>query len=543
MKRLTYILGLITLFFVGCNEKWDNHYDENESSINANTTILEYLKSNSDYDKFVAALEETGVAEELTRDQNLTVWAVNNDAMDQLKDLEALFTDTFIMQYHINNLSLGYAKLSDGLRMRSVNGKYIAVTMDDTNTYVADATVIKTDQFCKNGVVHEIDHLMEPVISIYEYLQALGDDYSTIVDTIFNANDTVFDVVNSTPIGVDLSGNTIYDSVFVIENALLSQVDFRSEFSQITMFLPNNDVIDDCLVALNEQLVSLGTPEAFDTTYAFQWIKGALFYEGVMREIDPNTDLVSPIRFNPTNAIDKEIVWRTSVQQVDNSSKPMSNGIIYDVTKMKIPNNIVIDRIKSLVHYYEFTDSVSRPDLINFINVAEPVASNAYPKTTDSYDFTKYGGPKGQYKILYMRGASPTDDLPLAVEFSPLKIETLPENTISASEMLIPAGEYKFYMGFWSKNHPYVNFYFNGELVGQEINVDPSNPWNYDRVTETEPGIPKYNGLGGLINIVNVEGEGLQRVKIKVEFNRLGKGSYEELKMFHWALKPTENNY
>ena len=543
MKRLSYILGLFILLFAACNDNWKEHYDENGNDVISSMSVLEYLKSNHDYDKFVTALEETGVAEELQRDQNLTVWAVPNDAMDKLAELEELFTDTFIMQYQINNLTFGYAKLYDGLRMRSLNGKYISVTIGENDAYVADSKILKTDQFCKNGVVHEIDQLMEPVIGIYDYLMALGDDYSTIIDTIFNANDTVFDVENSVPIGVDISGNTIYDSVFVVENPLLEQADFRSEFSQLTMFLPDNSVIDECITNYTNQLLSIGMPCTYqDTVLAMNWIKGALFYNGIMREVDPNTDLVSAVKMPEPDG--RDIVWRTSVQQLDvMNPKTMSNGIIYKVTKMKIPNNIFIKRIKSLCHYIFYATGQDSANWITYYNVADPVANNIQEaRPRDTYDFTSYGYPAGTYYVLWAKGADPNDDLNLAVEFSPIKIETLPDNTIQASEMLIPAGEYKFYMGFRSKNHAYVNFYFNGEMVGEEVNVDPSNPWNYDRVTETAPGT-KYDGLGGLINIVNVEGEGLQHVKIKVEFNRLGKGTNEEMELYHWALKPTENNY
>ncbi|MFB6320699.1 fasciclin domain-containing protein [Saccharicrinis sp. FJH54] len=533
MKRLTYILGLAILLFAACKDNWKEHYDEGNSTVSSQS-VLEYLKSNHDYDKFVAALEATGVAEELQRDQNLTVWAVNNEAMDQLAELEKMFTDTFIMQYQINNLSFGYSKLYDGLRLRSLNGKYISVSLGTDDAYVADAKILKTDQFCKNGVVHEINHLMEPVIGIYDYLLALGDNYSTIVDTIFNSNDTVFDVENSVPIGVDITGNTIYDSVFVIENPLLAQADFKSEFSQLTMFLPDNSVIDDCLENYKDQLLSIGMPCTLkDTILAFNWIKGALFYDGIMRNIDPNTDLVSAVTMPEPDG--RNIVWRTSVQQLDMDPKMMSNGIIYNVTKMKIPNNIFITRIKSLVQYIQYVPEEEKPNYIQYFNETSHTIVQG-----DSFDFTSYGYPKGYYFYLKALGDI-NDSLPLAVEFSPLKIETLPDNTTVASEMLIPAGEYKFYFGFRSKNHAYVNFYFNGELVGEEVKVNQSSPWNYDRVTETV--VSKYDGLGGLVNIVNVAGEGLQHVKIKVEFSRLGGGSTEELQLYHWALKPTENNY
>jgi len=132
--------------------------------------------------------------------------------------------------------------------------------------------------------------------------------------------------------------------------------------------------------------------------------------------------------------------------------------------------------------------------------------------------------------------------LPVGFEANPIKLETLDDNTILGSEMLIPPGEYKFYLGFWCKNHPLVNIYFNGESVAEGLDVSDSNPWNYDRVTQTVSGT-KYDGLGGLVNIVNVPGEDMASVRIKIEFHSMGKSSNEELKPYHWALVPTENNY
>lgn len=525
MKQFAYLIALMLFTFYSCAEKWDEHYGDGEKSqkIVSPLNVLDFLKSKSEYSKFVAVLEKTGVSAELVRNQELTVWAINNENMAELENT----TDTFRVQYHVNNLTFGREKLANGVRMRSLNGKYISVTAEGEDAFVADVKVIKTDQFCKNGVVHEIELPMVPVISIYEYLKALDDTYSTIVDTIFNANDTIFDIENSTPIGVDGTGNTIYDSVFVIENPLFIAADFRSEFEQLTMFLPNNNVIDDCLQTLGNQLIAMGrTFTIEDTVMAMNWITEALFYDGILTDYFAEQDLNSVMNR----------VWRTTVQQINTDKINMSNGVVYEVTKMKIPNNVFISRIKSLVHYYEFTDTITRPELIEFFH-----ATQYNPKTTDSWNFSQYGYGRGSYKILYLRGASPADEDQLAVEFSPLSIETLEDNTITASEMLIPAGEYKFYLGFQSKNHPYVNIYFNGELVGAELDVAPSNPWNYDRVTETV--VSKYDGLGGLVNIVTVEGEGLQRIKIKIEFSRLGKGSTEELKPYHWALVPTENNY
>ena len=57
-------------------------------------------------------------------------------------------------------------------------------------------------------------------------------------------------------------------------------------------------------------------------------------------------------------------------------------------------------------------------------------------------------------------------------------------------------------------------------------------------------GIAKWDGLGGLVGVVNVTGDGLASFKIKVQFNKLeAAGGAKTLRVYHWALKPTANNY
>jgi hypothetical protein len=96
-------------------------------------------------------------------------------------------------------------------------------------------------------------------------------------------------------------------------------------------------------------------------------------------------------------------------------------------------------------------------------------------------------------------------------------------------------------MGVRSKNHPYLNIYVDGKLIAERLNVEPSNPWNYDRNTNTSPS--KYNGWGGLVGAVEIDGDAVRTFRIKVEFAGLGKGTAEQIELYHWALIPTANNY
>ncbi|AWW33336.1 fasciclin domain-containing protein [Echinicola strongylocentroti] len=529
MKNFKYILGLLVLLCVACEETWDEHYGlegtDETAQVVSELNLLDYLKANPDYAKFVEALEEQGIAEELTRDQYLSVWAVNNEGMEALQqmDMEA----EFVLRYHINNLTYDMSKLRDGLRLRSLNGKYIPVTKKVENTIqVADATITNGNQFCQNGVVHEISELMVPDESIYNYVYKLSDDFSMIRDSVFAANDTVFDAQNSIPIGVDKSGNTIYDSAFVIENPIFEEVDFRSEFSQVTMFVPSNQVVANCFDNLQGLYDQFGKPfTREDSLTAWNWIMDAVFYDEVVEDYGTEEDLISAFGAR----------WKTSVQGVNTQYKRMSNGRIYDVNFLKIPNNVHISAIKQLFYYYEFVPDEQRDELFTFHNATEIRAQG-----TDNYSFPSLN-VSGTYTILRLFGDN-IPGQPLAVDYTPVKLDRNEDGTTSASVVEVPPGEYNLYMGVQSKNHPFLNVYIDDQLVASELNVEPSSPWNYDRSTNTVSGT-KWDGLGGLVGVVNIEGDEIRTFKIRVEVALLGKSSREEMKLYHWALVPTQNNY
>jgi hypothetical protein len=536
MRNILYVAILIfSGVFVSCSDKWDNHYSSssvNDSALVSSLNLLEYLKTIPDYSKFVEALESTGVAEELTRDQDLTVWAVNNEAMEALSSMN--MTDTFIMEYHVNHLSFSINKLTNGLRIQTLNEKYISVAVSSVGTItLGSTTLVKGNQFCKNGVVHEISGLMEPVISIYEYIVSLDNDYSMIRDAILATNDTVFDASGSTPTGVDITGNTIYDSTFVIENPLLDTVDFRSEYSQVTMFLPSNTVVTECLDNLKTTYEKVGkTYSSSDSVAALAWIIRAIFFNELITGYGSTTDL--------TSAFSK--VWRTTVQQVNTEPLTMSNGYVYDVTYLKIPTNVYLTRLKSLVYYYEYLTDEQKATYYTFYNDV----STTHLKTGDKVTFTKLN-LTWTYYLLYAKGSDYSDANKLAVEFNPIKLTTNDDGTTTASLMEVPPGEYYLYMGFQSSSHPYVNVYFNGDLIKSEISASTSNPWNYDRTNSTvkvDGSDTKWDGLGGLVGTVTIPGNDLATFKIKVEFERVVTGkTTEELKIYHWALVPTSNNY
>jgi len=533
MKKIYYLLVSTVILFSACNERWADYYSgSSNTEENMNMTIVEYLDAHPEYSKFSTMLTKTGLNKELSKDQQITLWVVNNDVMDAsgIQD-----NDTLRMQYHINHLPFLRTDLKNGLRIRTLNGIYVQVTAKHDTLY-ANSSEVKKSIKLKDGVIHEISSLMKSRVNIYEYLKNLGNDYSIIRDTIFKYNIDKFDKANSTPIGVDKTGNTVYDSIFYVDNPIFTTVKFNSEFEQFTVLLPSNNVINNCFNTLQSTYASMGkTLAKSDSILAWSWIKQAMFFKGEITDFNA---------IDISSAYGK--IWRTTVQQLDISNPElMSNGRIYNITKLKIPNNIIITRIKSLVEYWEYQESTypTNPDDLYTFKGATPsiFIGDATPKIS----------VLPTYIVLQVTGVADSND-EFSVEFPPLE-KYSEDGKTKVRVMQVPTGEYNLYMGFRASAHPYVFVYFNGNQVGTEIQASLSTPWNYDRVTETEKdlnpvnGLAKWDGLGGLVGVVNVTKEdgtsGMASFKIKVKWSRNDPAGTKKMQIYHWALKPTTNNY
>ncbi len=529
MKQILLNIGLI-LAIMGCSsEVWNDYYNEDvKNEEESPLTLLEYFQSESDYSEFFNLLKEDSLDVELGKDQLMTVWAVKNDNYD-ISVVGNIEHDQ-VAQYHLNYLALGTSELKNDLRVQSLNGVYLTITEEEDAYWVNSTKIISTKRF-KNGVVHEISSVLKPLTNMFEFIKLLGDDYSIIRDSIVYYNEELFDKTNSVPTGVDETGNTIYDSVFYSYNPLFEEADFSSEFNQFTLFLPDNNAINGAFDKLQAQYALMGLDFTLeDTVLAITWIREAIFQNGLITDYGSTLDLTSPF----------DRVWRTSVQLLDGEEpQQLSNGIVYNVSDLKIPNNVIISRIKSLVHYYEYLSTEEQDSLYKVKGA------------------TNFGVTKGDespvsgffYWLFEVRGDDDNTD-EMSVEFAPLDYD---EVTGTASVMKVPPGEYNLYMGFRSSAHPYVDIYFQSGSdsigpdvmpVGQELSVFNSTPWNYDRVNETDPDIKKWNGLGGLVGVVNITGDEMSTFRIKVKFNKLQAiGTMKRMQIYHWTLKPTANNY
>jgi len=135
--------------------------------------IVETASAAGDFTTLVAAVEAAGLVETLQGDGPFTVFAPTDGAFaTALEDLgltaEELLADTetltSILTYHVVEGEVPAADVVtlDGEEVPTVNGATVAIGVDGETVTVNDATVVATDIFATNGVIHVIDSVLLP---------------------------------------------------------------------------------------------------------------------------------------------------------------------------------------------------------------------------------------------------------------------------------------------------------------------------------------------------------------------------------------------
>ncbi len=570
-RRYIYAIAAVTMLFAfSCTEKWDEHYEPGSKTVDSDIVEVvdmsaeEYIQTNSDLSSISTLFEEQDVYTKLeTKDQLFTVLVYSNSVMSGAQIENA----NFFANTCVSDLAFTPTKLVDGLSIKMWNGKYLEVSVEKTAStteyFIANSRISKIIQV-DNGFVYVMSDAIYAPKSLYEFLTELGDEYSMFKDLVFEYEESAFDRENSIPVGVDNTGNTVYDSVFVSKNLLMDRYDsggsdswnMRSEFFSSTVLVPNNTLVkgaldkayQDVRDALNRE------PNANDSLKFEQFIIKSAFYSSMLtpEQLDGTEDLYSVSGYiEGESASTPGVQWRPTVQKVNTSSPvTLSNGVAYYTTALKIPNNVVVYRIKNRFYIWEYCNETEKEEYYKWEGLGDI-------SIVDDGGF----GPLGPWPFVPYKTvrAWPTDEAKAnesvcSVELTGISLKE--DGTVAV--VMVPPGEYSFSMGFKSNKFPHTfQIYFNDELVNDNVNPNI----HYDR---TGNGFPEgyvpadwgsvtnrakyYDCDGAEIGIVTITGTELQPIKIKVASNDIAaiaasgntKGRYQ---LYCWTLRPTENNY
>ena len=132
--------------------------------------IVENAVGSSDHTTLVAAVKAAGLAETLSGAGPFTVFAPTNEAfaklpagaVDNLLKPEMKKDLTDVLTYHVVPGALKAADLKDGMKLKTVEGKDLMVSVKDGKVMINGANVTIADVISSNGVTHVIDGVLMP---------------------------------------------------------------------------------------------------------------------------------------------------------------------------------------------------------------------------------------------------------------------------------------------------------------------------------------------------------------------------------------------
>ena len=151
--------------------------DEGEDDDRPEQTIVDIASSSEDFSILTEAVIFAGLADELSGNRQYTVFAPTNDAFVALLEALELTAEEFFVEenkelirdvllYHVAPGNRPAEDVVTSEKIRTVSKSFIQVKEEDGDFLVGNengfATIIGTDIFAKNGVIHVIDAVMLP---------------------------------------------------------------------------------------------------------------------------------------------------------------------------------------------------------------------------------------------------------------------------------------------------------------------------------------------------------------------------------------------
>lgn len=132
--------------------------------------IVQNAAGSADHTTLVAAVTAAGLGETLSGAGPFTVFAPTNaafaalpaGALDNLLKPEMKKDLTGVLTYHVVAGALKAADLKDGMKLKTVQGQELKVSVKDGKVMINGANVTIADVVSSNGVTHVIDAVLMP---------------------------------------------------------------------------------------------------------------------------------------------------------------------------------------------------------------------------------------------------------------------------------------------------------------------------------------------------------------------------------------------
>ena len=353
MRRFPLFVVFLALFVVllgrSCREPaWDEHFHGYDEVVNMK--LWDAVKEEPRFSTFVEYIEEYGLDSLFEKEVSHTLFIPDNDAFSLLEDTTGSMER--ILYYHIAGSVFLTRDVDDKRKLENLTGKFPWIEHTDQG-YSYDMIPIEfSSPLYLDGVYYEIAEVAIPRPNLYEF----AERYSPAIKTFIDLNDSVFlDKDQSTPIGFDSLGNTVYDSVFAVINLFERDyfpvgTEFRDRTATFVLFTQEqyNRALDDMADALGTAFTD---HEDIPDTWQFEVLLPAAMENSLFEgELD-----YSEFTSKMTSITGKAVTVEPA--NIDPDSRyTCSNGVTFTYLDFSIPSDLYVG--ESFIEGEEMVDSI-----------------------------------------------------------------------------------------------------------------------------------------------------------------------------------------
>lgn len=323
---------VVLLSGLSCQNSIDDYYLGGEK-ITRDETLMEYLESQEEFSSFAALLKETGVAERLSGKDLFTIWAPDDasmpEAVSQMSDEEKLM----LVQNHVSVTTIFSRNLQSMSTVKTLAGKFLDIK-GGAQPSIGGTSLKEVDIMLANGLIHKTEGWLMPQKNLYQWIESLSDDFSMFRDTLRAHDVRIFDKENSSISGVDETGKIVYDSLWIVKNDIINNLNLADESQRFTLFVPSNAAIESMLAERKSWFESIEREFTLeDSSACLSWIMNAVLHKGV-------------VNFEPSSVVTsvKGKEMRTDYSAVG-IHEEMSNGRIYVLDRCYAPRDIHYEKV------------------------------------------------------------------------------------------------------------------------------------------------------------------------------------------------------
>jgi hypothetical protein bacD2_14765 len=345
MKR--YII--ISLFaLTACVNAAEDYYSKENAVVN-DETLLSYIESRPEYSVFTRLVKETGKEEYLNGSTLMTLFVPTDDkAPENLSGMSEADKEMLVLN-HIALTTIYGRNLGNVSSIMTLCGKTVSVASDGFSHTLNGITLSECDRVCRNGVLHRADDWIVPRKNIMEWIKGLDDDFSIVRDSIINCETRVFDKDSSPVKGVDENGRVVYDSVWVVSNRYLNNIDVAKEGISYTLMAPSNSSIHSFFEERNEWLEAVGHDRlnAADSSALLTWLLRSALIRGNNNLTDKSVRAVSG------NEIRTDYFHTADIEH-------LSNGLAITLDRCYVPKDLHYSRLSFNPYYIRLVFGLSK---------------------------------------------------------------------------------------------------------------------------------------------------------------------------------------